>query len=87
MHLEKTVAKLLASVIEPEVATMVSACLLEYDFERYKSSKVWAIVRQGDSWLLTIEDKDEFALGFGSSTKTIMMLGFSSADAVGEWCA
>jgi len=41
----------------------------------------------GNRWLLTLESTNEFALGFGETPDNIMMYGFVSPDAVGEWCA
>ena len=78
--------KLLASVIEPVRVTITSACALEGDFEKYKKSIVWGIAEGEGSWLLTLESEREFALGFGSDPNNIMMHGFSSSDALGEWC-
>ena len=78
---------LINHTITPIKVTIVSACFSEYDFDKYKNSEVWAIARINDSWLLTLETENEFALGFGADAKNIMMHGFSSSDALGEWCA
>ena len=86
-HLEEVANKLIAHLINPLEATITSACFPEYDYEKYKSSKVWAIAYMEDNWLLTLDDENEFALGFGKTEKSIMMHGFSSSDAIGEWCA
>ena len=77
---------LLASVIIPVEARVVSTCAKSGDFERYKNSKVWAIAKSKDSWLLTLDKENEFALGFGEDPEQIMMHGFSSSDVLGEWC-
>ncbi len=78
---------LLACVIDPIEVKVTSTCASEGDFEMYKSAKVWGIARDKDSgsWLLTLENSDEFALGFGEDPMNIMMHGFSSNDALGEW--
>ena len=86
-HLEEIVNKLMDHLIEPLEVIIISACFPEYDYEKYKNSKVWAIACMRDSWLLTLDDENEFALGFGKTEKSIMMHGFSSSDAIGEWCA
>ena len=86
-HLKEVTNALLEHLIEPEMATITSACFPEYAFKKYKTSKVWAIAKMGNSWLLTLENENEFALGFGESSSSIMMHGFSSSDAIGEWCA
>lgn len=78
---------LMASVIEPVNVTVISTCAAEGDFAVYKKSVVWGIARSGDCWLLTLEAAAEFALGFGDDPSNIMMHGFSSPDALGEWCA
>jgi 6-phosphogluconate dehydrogenase (decarboxylating) len=86
-HLKDVTEVLFEHLIEPIEAKVTSACFPEYDFDKYKNSKVWAIANMGNSWLLTLENENEFALGFGDSADYIMMHGFSSSDAVGEWCA
>ena len=86
-HLEEVLRVLFEHVIEPMPVTITTACFPEYDYEKYKNSKVLAIARMENSWLLTLESENEFALGFGESPENIMMYGFSSSDAVGEWCA
>ena len=78
---------LLDSVIEPVLVKVTGACAMEGEFELYKNSVVWGIARIKDNWLLTIENKNEFALGFGKDPNNILMHGFSSSDALGEWCA
>ncbi|MEO5561689.1 MAG: hypothetical protein ABIO49_17045, partial [Dokdonella sp.] len=45
------------------------------------------VAQSSGSWLLTLEDANEFALGFGDDPMNIMMHGCSSPDALGEWCA
>jgi len=85
-HLKEVTDTLFNHIIEPVEAKIVSASFPEYDFEKYKKSKVWAIANMGNSWLLTLDKENEFALGFGDSADNIMMHGFSSSDAVGEWC-
>ena len=85
-YVEKLSRMLIDSVIDPVKATITSACAKEGAFELYKNSEVWAIARKNDNWLLTLEGKQEFALGFGDDLNNIMMHGFSSADALGEWC-
>ncbi len=84
--IEEQAVKLLSNVIEPVIVKITSACFPEYDYEKYLSSEVWAIAHDRDSWLLTLADENEFALGFGDSTNEIMMHGFSSSNALGEWC-
>lgn len=86
-HLSDVSKKLFSSVIEPTKVSVTSACFPEYDYEKYKNSKVWAIAKLENSWLLTLDQKNEFALGFGDTANNIMMHGFSSSDAIGEWCA
>ena len=84
---ERLSKELLASVITPVEATVVSTCADNGDFEKYRKSKVWAIANDGGNWLLTLESENEFALGFGEHPDKIMMHGFSSSDVLGEWCA
>ena len=86
-HIKEVVDTLMAHIIDPQQATITSASFPEYAFEKYKKSKVWAIAQMNGSWLLTLDGENEFALGFGGSPTDIMMHGFSSSDAVGEWCA
>ncbi len=86
-HVEKLSRMLIDSVIEPVKVNVTSACAKEGEFDLYKNSVVWAIARNKDNWLLTLENEKEFALGFGDNPNNIMMHGFSSADALGEWCA
>ena len=86
-YVEKLKKILLESVIEPIKVKVTDACAKEGEFELYKNSNVWAIARKEGNWLLTIENKNEFALGFGEDPNNIMMHGFSSSDALGEWCA
>ncbi|UQN44944.1 hypothetical protein [Agarivorans sp. B2Z047] len=77
---------LLVSVIVPVEAQVVSTCAKNGDFERYKNSKIWAIAKSKGSWLLTLDNENEFALGFGENPNQIMMHGFSSSDVLAEWC-
>ena len=86
-HLAEVSKALFEHVIDPVPVTITSACFPEYDYENYRSSTVFAIAHMGNNWLLTLESESEFALGFGESPKDIMMHGFSSSDAIGEWCA
>jgi len=86
-HLKEITAILFDHIIEPTEANVTSACFSEYDFVKYQNSKVWAIANMGNNWLLTLDNENEFALGFGDSVSNIMMHGFSSSDAIGEWCA
>src|SRR5690554_3898045 len=86
-HLADVSKVLYEHVIDPVPAVVTSACFPEYDYEKYKRGIVWAIARMGNNWLLTLESENEFALGFGVSVSDTMMHGFSSPDAVGEWCA
>jgi len=83
---ERLSKELLANVITPVEVTVISTCADNGDFEKYKSSKVWAIANHDGSWLLTLESENEFALGFGDDPGKIMMHGFSSSDVLGEWC-
>ncbi|WP_341939215.1 hypothetical protein [Marinimicrobium sp. C2-29] len=85
-HLAAVSKKLFDHVIEPMPALVTSTCVAGEDYEKYKNSSVLAIAQMGSSWLLTLEFENEFALGFGESPKDIMMHGFSSPDAIGEWC-
>jgi hypothetical protein len=78
--------ELLDNVITPVSATVVSTCAENGDFSKYNKSKVWAIAKHENSWLLTLEVENEFALGFGESPDNITMHGFSSSDVLGEWC-
>ena len=85
-HVEKLAEMLIDSVIDPVRVNVTSACALEGEYELYKKSVVWGIARSRGSWLLTLENEMEFALGFGDSADNIMMHGFSSNDVLGEWC-
>jgi len=78
---------LINSLIEPVRVTVISTCAQEGDFLKYKNSIVWGIAKNKGNWLLTLEKEPEFALGFGENPKEIKMHGFSSQDALGEWCA
>jgi hypothetical protein len=78
--------ELLANVIKPIKATVVSTCAANGDFDKYNKSTVWAIAKNEFGWLLTLENENEFALGFGDDPNKIMMHGFSSFDVLGEWC-
>lgn len=82
-------SSLLACVIDPVEVQVTSTCAPEGDFERYRKAKVWGIARKKNigNWLLTPEGSNEFALGFGEDPMNIIMHGFSSDDALGEWCA
>ncbi|WP_198411332.1 hypothetical protein [Marinimicrobium alkaliphilum] len=84
-YIAEKAADLIACIIQPVSATVVAASYPEYSFAEYHESKVWAIAKSGDNWLLTLDGKPDFALGFGSDPASIEMLGFSSADALGEW--
>ena len=86
-HLEEVIEKLICHMLTPVIANVVSTCAKSEDYEKYKTSKVWAIAKMDNNWLLTLDAENEFALGFGDSAKAIMMHGFSSSDAIGEWCA
>ena len=85
-YVDKLTKILLDSVIDPIKVNVTSACAKEGEFEMYKNSIVWGIARNKGSWLLTLENENEFALGFGDDPNNIMMHGFSSSDALGEWC-
>ena len=86
-YISKLGERLMDCVIEPVQVHVTATCAKEGDFDLYKNSVVWAIARYDGNWLLTLEDKSEFALGFGSAANNIMMHGFSSSDVLGEWCA
>ena len=86
-HVEKLSKVLLACVIDPLEVKVTSTCAPEGDFELFQTSKVWGIARDRSSWQLTLEDVSAFALGWGDDPTNIMMHGFSSSDALGEWCA
>lgn len=84
-YVEECKSDLLKCVIEPVKVTVRAACFPEYDFTVYRSEVVWAIVKRQDSWLITIEGKNQFALAFGETAVQLMMHGFSSSDALAEW--
>lgn len=86
-HIETLAKSLRTSVIEPVRVQVTSTCAAGGDFDTYRSAVVWAIARSGNNWLLTLETQAEFALGFGDDPLSIKMHGFSSSDALGEWCA
>ncbi len=86
-YVDKVTKILFDSVIEPIKVKVTSACAKEGEFEMYKNSIVWGIAKKEGSWLLTLENENEFALGFGDDPNNIMMHGFSYSDALGEWCA
>tara|TARA_R110002049_G_scaffold183813_1_gene351811 strand:+ start:713 stop:1111 length:399 start_codon:yes stop_codon:yes gene_type:complete len=86
-YIEKLSVALLESVIEPVKVNVISSCAADGDLEKYQASVVWGIAKCNGNWLLTLEAENEFALGFGSDPKQIMIHGFSSSDALGEWCA
>ena len=65
----KQAEKLLAHVIEPVVVNITSTCAPEGDYEKYKNTKVWAIANMNDSWLLTIETENDFALALANYRK------------------
>jgi hypothetical protein len=84
-YVEERKESLLNCVIKPVKVKVTSACFPEYYLEKYQSSIVWAISKWEDNWLLTLENENEFALAFGEGKDNIMMLGFSSSDALAEW--
>ncbi|MEO3684726.1 hypothetical protein ABHN84_20930 [Shewanella vesiculosa] len=84
-YVEERKKDLLGYVIEPENVFVASACFPEYYLEMYQSNNVWAIAKWEDNWLLTLEAENEFALAFGENKNNLMMLGFSSSDALAEW--
>ena len=84
-YVEEKKQQLLSFLITPVVGKVVGASMPDYAYEMYKGSKVWVIANWKDNWLLTLEDKQEFALAYGSSTEELTMLGFSSSDALAEW--
>ena len=86
-YVEELSTLLIDSVIEPVKVNVTSACAAEGDFIKYRTETVWGIAQHKGSWLLTLETENEFALGFGTDPTNIMMHGFSSPDALGEWCA
>jgi len=86
-HVEKISTLLMEAVIDPVRVKVTSSCVAEGDFDKFKYSVVWGIARKRDNWLLISKTDNEFALGFGSDPCNIMMHGFSSSDALGEWCA
>lgn len=86
-YVENLAKTLIDSVIEPIRVKITSSCAKEGELNLYKNSVVWAIARNKDNWLLTLENEMEFALGFGNNSDNILMHGFSSADVLGEWCA
>lgn len=83
---ERLSRELLSYVIQPIKVKVVSTCAENGDFDKYKNSNVWAIAKNKYGWLLTLENENEFALGFGDDVNEIMMHGFSSSDVLGEWC-
>jgi hypothetical protein len=84
-YVEERKVGLLDCVIEPQKVKVTSACFPEYYLEKYQSSAVWVIAKWEDNWLFTLESENEFALAFGECKDSIMMLGFSSSDALAEW--
>lgn len=84
-YIAEKAADLISCIIQPISATVVASPYPEYSFAEHQGSKVWAIARSGHTWLLTLDGKPDFALGFGQDPSSIEMLGFSSADALGEW--
>ena len=84
-YIEEQSTELLDRVVEPEKVVITSACFPEYYLKKYQATNVWAIAKWQDNWLLTLEDENEFALAFGESKNNLMMLGFSSSDALAEW--
>ncbi|MFT7389312.1 MAG: hypothetical protein ACI8VC_002578 [Candidatus Endobugula sp.] len=78
---------LISSVIVPVKVNVTSTCVIEGEYNVYKNAVVWAIAINNGNWLLTLEKENEFALGFGDDPSNIKMHGFSSSDALGEWCA
>lgn len=84
-YVKEQTEALLGNVIDPIRVNVVSASFPEYDFDRYKRSEVWAIAKSQTNWLLTLAEENEFALGFGDTAAEMMMLGFSSSDALAEW--
>ena len=86
-HILKLSELLMNQTIEPIRVKVTSTIIKDADFEKYKNTKVWAIAKSNDNWLLTLEGIQEFALGFGVNPKSIMMHGCSSSDVLGEWCA
>jgi hypothetical protein len=86
-RVERSSRLLLACVIDPVEVKVTSTYINGADFEMYRRSTVWAIARSNGNWLLTLENANEFALGFGDDPTNIMMHGCSSTDALGEWCS
>ena len=86
-HILQLSELLMNQTIEPIRVKVTSTIIEGSDFEKYKNTKVWAIAKSNDNWLLTLEGIQEFALGFGVNPKSIMMHGCSSSDVLGEWCA
>jgi hypothetical protein len=86
-YVAKLTKSLIKSIINPVKVNVTSACAKEGDLAKYQNSIVWCIARNGGNWLLTLENENEFALGFGDDPNNIMMHGFSSSDVLGEWCA
>jgi len=85
IYVKERAIALIESVIEPKPITVNGACFPQYYLELYQNSSVWVIANSGDNWLLTLEDKQEFALAFGENPNNLTMLGFSSSDALAEW--
>ena len=86
-YVKKLSRILTSSVIVPVKVNVTSTCATEGDYNVYKNAVVWAIAINNGNWLLTLEKENEFALGFGDDPSNIKMHGFSSSDALGEWCA
>lgn len=84
-YIESAKEQLLANLITPIEAHIAGASFPEYALPVYESSKVWAIAKSGNHWLLTLEGQQQFALGFGASPEALEILGFSSSNALGEW--
>ncbi len=78
-------SELLASVIEPALAT-ISGETFNYGVKQeLERTTVYAIARSSSNWLLYAPELDRFSLAFGEVTNSLTILGFSSNDALAEW--
>jgi hypothetical protein len=84
-YLNTQIELLLSSLIEPIKIQVYSASYPEYGFEKYKKSEVWAIAKVENNWLLTLAGEMNFGLAFGKNQNEIIMLGYTSPDALAEW--
>lgn len=78
-------AELLDAVIEPITATISGESFSYGAMQELMGAGVYAIARSGTSWLLFSPSTDRFSLAFGEHPEDLVILGFSSNDALAEW--